>query len=127
MTSLLPTEIPPSVPAYAAEHAEHWQRLAQERRFRIEQLAALDAEVPATPRHADVQRVLHASATAALSEIDAALARMAAGRYGVCDVCEQRISAERLDVIPMASLCMACHYNQQNCYVASVTAGFTHV
>jgi DnaK suppressor protein len=43
-----------------------------------------------------------------LAAIDAALARLAAGTYGTCDVCKQPIPAERLTARPTAQTCVAC-------------------
>ena len=99
-----------------------WQRLQDERRFRVQQLADLEAETPLSPRHVSVTRLLCASARVALAEIDAALARMSEGRYGVCSGCGGAIGAERLAVLPMAPLCTGCHYNEQNCRLAAMTS-----
>ncbi|KRC52869.1 MULTISPECIES: TraR/DksA family transcriptional regulator [unclassified Nocardioides] len=43
-----------------------------------------------------------------LLELDAALARLAAGTYGACEACGLPISPERLDVRPAARTCIAC-------------------
>jgi RNA polymerase-binding transcription factor DksA len=43
-----------------------------------------------------------------LASIEAALARVAAGTYGVCAVCGRPIPAERLEVRPTATMCVAC-------------------
>ncbi len=43
-----------------------------------------------------------------LSEIEASLAHMAEGEYGVCDECGQRISRKRLDAVPWARYCVPC-------------------
>ncbi len=43
-----------------------------------------------------------------LREIDAAEARLAAGTYGVCEVCGRPIPEERLEARPTATLCVAC-------------------
>jgi len=43
-----------------------------------------------------------------LAEVDAALARLAAGVYGVCERCGGRIPPERLEARPIARLCMGC-------------------
>ncbi len=40
--------------------------------------------------------------------IDMALARMMDGSYGICMQCGERISAERLDVLPYTGVCRAC-------------------
>lgn len=41
-----------------------------------------------------------------LAEIDAALERLSAGSYGVCEACGEPISAERLAARPTASRCV---------------------
>ncbi len=46
----------------------------------------------------DVERVL--------VEVDAALARLEAGEYGLCRVCGREIGAERLEAVPYATLCI---------------------
>ncbi|MBO8162285.1 MAG: TraR/DksA C4-type zinc finger protein [Brevibacillus sp.] len=40
-----------------------------------------------------------------LREIDQALKRMEAGKYGICTVCGQPIAAERLEAVPQAATC----------------------
>ena len=41
-------------------------------------------------------------------EIDAALARVEAGTYGVCEACGKPIPEARLEVVPEATLCVGC-------------------
>ena len=48
------------------------------------------------------------SARRRLAEVDAALARRAEGRYGVCESCGRPIAAERLAVRPAARTCIDC-------------------
>ncbi len=43
-----------------------------------------------------------------LAEIDAALARLDAGTYGICERCGQPITEGRLDARPVARLCIGC-------------------
>ena len=43
-----------------------------------------------------------------LAAIQAALARIDAGTYGICDTCGETISAARLTAMPMAHRCVAC-------------------
>lgn len=109
------TMSPHDVAGLAAQHFERWRRLHDERRFRLEQLAVLEAEPPSGRRHESVNQALRMAAAAILREIDAALARMDEGRYGLCVSCSQPLPAGRLDVLPMVALCMPCHYNDQNC------------
>ena len=43
-----------------------------------------------------------------LAEIDAAVARVAAGTYGVCERCARTIPDERLRARPVARTCIGC-------------------
>ena len=43
-----------------------------------------------------------------VTAVDAALRRLAEGRYGVCDRCGQPIGAERLAARPAAATCVLC-------------------
>ena len=43
-----------------------------------------------------------------LAQVEAALARLDAGTYGVCSVCGQPIPPARLEVRPAATTCVAC-------------------
>jgi RNA polymerase-binding transcription factor DksA len=43
-----------------------------------------------------------------LDEIDAALARVADGSYGICEVCGQPIPSGRLEARPTSRTCVGC-------------------
>ncbi len=43
-----------------------------------------------------------------LAVIDQALARIAAGKYGICDSCGKPIAQERMEAMPHATLCIQC-------------------
>lgn len=43
-----------------------------------------------------------------LAQIEAALARMEAGRYGLCLSCEGRIALARLEADPTEAVCETC-------------------
>jgi DnaK suppressor protein len=125
-TRPIPTQ---SIPA---QHAELMTRLPElrdmleeQRRFRLDQLAQLSAQhvqsqaavagrqVDTLDNSADNARVevsaaVEAAGHQALDDIDAALARMDAGRYGYCARCDEAIPVERLLAIPQAPLCMRC-------------------
>ncbi len=47
-----------------------------------------------------------AANTEQLTAIDAAIARIDAGTYGVCEVCGRPIGRARLEAIPMARFCI---------------------
>jgi RNA polymerase-binding transcription factor DksA len=51
---------------------------------------------------------LLAAAERRLAAIDAALGRVAAGKYGRCERCGGEIGAERLEARPDATLCVTC-------------------
>jgi DnaK suppressor protein len=51
---------------------------------------------------------LSAQARVAIEEIDAALAKIDSGTYGVCEQCGERIPKERLRALPYARLCVKC-------------------
>ncbi len=44
-----------------------------------------------------------------LHAIDHALARLEAGTYATCESCGRPIPAERHDLVPWATTCVACH------------------
>jgi DnaK suppressor protein len=101
------------------------RQLEEQRRFRLDQLAQLSAirgqaQVEVAGRHLEdldasannarieVSAAVEAAARRALDDIEAALDRMRAGRYGQCDQCGQTIPVERLYAIPQAGRCMRC-------------------
>lgn len=47
-------------------------------------------------------------ASARMAEIDAALARVDAGTYGLCEACGNPVPEARLEAVPEATLCVAC-------------------
>ncbi|MDQ4070108.1 MAG: TraR/DksA C4-type zinc finger protein [Actinomycetota bacterium] len=47
-------------------------------------------------------------AEARVAAIDAALGRLRAGTYGICEACGNRIPEARLEVVPEATLCVGC-------------------
>ena len=53
-------------------------------------------------------RALMAKSRAGLDEVDAALARIEAGTYGICSSCGGEIAAERLEALPTTTVCVAC-------------------
>jgi RNA polymerase-binding transcription factor DksA len=89
--------------------------LEQHRQFRIEQLDELAADRLAGSAGAvdEVTSALFTAATAALADIDAALHRIEAGLFGVCQGCGDAIALDRLRALPMAGLCMFCQYAKE--------------
>lgn len=108
---------------YAAPAAEQdlsaHARLEQAWRDRLQQVADLSVRLydeEMTPRGVDetlaAERELLeeqvAVARHALVEIEAALQRLAEGRYGDCENCSQPIPEARLQVRPDARRCVPC-------------------
>lgn len=52
--------------------------------------------------------VVASDAQARVVEIDAALARVDGGTYGLCEACGKPIPLARLEVLPEATLCVSC-------------------
>ena len=105
-------------------------KLEQQRRFRREQLAQLDADggTDDRPAYADrrdpvdpeaesalreVDAVVAAGARRALADIELALVRMATGRYGLCRSCEAGIPLVVLEAIPKTTLCLKCVWRSE--------------
>ncbi|HJQ01690.1 MAG TPA: TraR/DksA C4-type zinc finger protein [Jatrophihabitans sp.] len=86
--------------------------LNEQRQFRMEQLRELDAASNAAhltdPSRNEVLAALRTAARRALAEVDAALGRMALDEYGICQGCGGDITLARLEIVPMAALCMSC-------------------
>ncbi|WP_077801544.1 TraR/DksA family transcriptional regulator [Streptomyces sp. JHA26] len=86
--------------------------LLEQRLFRQEQLR----QIMAVPSRADdgsagqteVRVRLAASARMVLADVEAALDRMAEGRYGSCRLCRRPIARERLMIVPQARYCARC-------------------
>lgn len=49
-------------------------------------------------------RSIHAS----LVNVDRAIAKLGEGTYGICDVCGEAISGDRLEALPTSSSCVKC-------------------
>ena len=51
---------------------------------------------------------LNGSEQQQLAEVEAALARLARGNYGVCESCDEPIEPARLEAVPWARRCFQC-------------------
>jgi DnaK suppressor protein len=51
-----------------------------------------------------------------LKEIDLAIQKAEQGTYGVCDDCGQPIPPERLELMPEATLCVACQTRRERAW-----------
>jgi RNA polymerase-binding transcription factor DksA len=121
-------------PRHLDQHAELIARLpelrgilAEHRRFRLDQLDQLTAQQIGAPTgqvdsldtsadnaRVEVSAAVEAAAHQALEDIESALARMDAGRYGGCVECDAAIPIERLFAIPQAPLCMRCQQRAEH-------------
>ena len=63
---------------------------------------------PAFAQESTIVRVLSAIESSELSRVNAALERIRAGTFGVCERCGSRVSATRLRAIPWAEHCLRC-------------------
>ncbi len=76
-----------------------------------EQMNARDAEeVERATEQWDATVVARLGETDArvLGDVVAALRRLDDGTYGTCQICEQKISEQRLDALPTAAMCIEC-------------------
>jgi RNA polymerase-binding transcription factor DksA len=95
---------------HRTEQLSAWRsRLLEERSFLLDQGVVLDAELKAFPTLTGENGMGVRAAVRAVAEVNFALARMDDGQYGSCVQCSQPIPTERLDTLPMASLCPPCH------------------
>jgi len=49
-----------------------------------------------------------------LQKVDHALGKIESKRFGLCEICEEPLSINRLRARPVASLCIACKEEQEN-------------
>jgi DnaK suppressor protein len=109
---------------------ERREEMVAERAQLVEQVQELDAEAdvnnwreggfdddPADAGSASFERETAQSlsnhARRLLTMIDDALRSMDAGTYGRCESCRDFIEAERLEVLPYATMCMACKRREE--------------
>jgi RNA polymerase-binding transcription factor DksA len=103
----------------AEELAQLHEQLLRELAAQVDQASEQEqvvAALLADPREAlgqlevvrDVADVVVVWSEAAANEIEAALARMGDGSYGICEQCAAPIRVERLVAIPHARYCVAC-------------------
>ncbi|WP_282082421.1 TraR/DksA family transcriptional regulator [Streptomyces tendae] len=90
--------------------------LREQRLFREDQLRQI-AAVPAradepvrrrSAAQTEVRVKLAASARMVLADVEAALDRIAEGRYGRCQLCRSAIDRDRLMIVPQARYCARC-------------------
>ena len=84
----------------SAREAARPVELDQTRVGRVSRMDAMQAQAMA--KESDRRRLI------ALQRIDSALQRIEDGEYGFCTLCDEPISAGRLEADPGASLCIDC-------------------
>ena len=101
--------------AERASYVEAAESLRQEAEMLAEDMEPGDIQFDEESGEGDTLNVererdlaLSAQASAAVDEIDRALAKMDAGTYGVCERCGNPIPKARLKALPYAALCVAC-------------------
>jgi DnaK suppressor protein len=67
-----------------------------------------------TATERELEFALDEHETTELASVDAALARIEAGTYGMCTACGTRIPLRRLNVAPQAARCMPCQENAEH-------------
>ena len=93
--------------ALTAKRAELQSRLAHRDPIAIERHAdALDQIAELQAREAAAGVIDHDARL--LKEVEAAIERHRAGLFGVCERCEERIGARRLEILPHARYCREC-------------------
>lgn len=92
------------------------ERLLRERKAVISRMqsmaeGALDLEIETDgvpPSSYNRDEALNVMLSSRLADIDGALERLAAGRYGICSSCSGTIPPRRLEALPFATLCVGC-------------------
>ncbi|GLW66437.1 molecular chaperone DnaK [Actinomadura rubrobrunea] len=87
------------------------ERLEHERRTRTAQLVIAEYEAGNRADEAAVARGDRLRRS--LEDIEAALARLDAGTYGICQDCGTKIPADRLEILPFARCCVPCQERHQ--------------
>ena len=62
----------------------------------------------------EISTQLAEQAARELNQIERALARMKAGTYGVCEVCQGRIPVARLNALPYSTTCIECQREMES-------------
>lgn len=83
-------------------------RLADQERFRTQQVAQLSTTRRTSMVHEQIRTTLLAGALEELAATQAARRRLLEGIYGRCESCAALISVERLEALPHVPLCFSC-------------------
>jgi DnaK suppressor protein len=79
---------------------------------RLNDNAASDMEASEESDHDRVTALIE-ELNSKIAEIDQALIRIADGSYGYCSGCGNLIDTDRLNILPMAILCLSCEHKKK--------------
>jgi len=103
----MPTRLDASIASHlSADQLEGFSRLLADE-YAAQQARAVELSDP-VDLEPDLAEVLLVRCQEAMDEINAALARIGAGSYGLCSACGRAIPFERLEIMPAADRCIAC-------------------
>ncbi len=85
---------------------EALQRLEHERTSRLTQLRAIEETRPDAEEQ--VMSTQKDTIRRVLAEVEAAVARVGNGSYGICRDCAKPIPVERLEILPYTPFCVPC-------------------
>jgi RNA polymerase-binding transcription factor len=92
----------------AAELRERLQRVRGDLKREREPLPRDSADAAIAVENDEVLAAIERSAARELELIDAALARIEQGVFGLCVTCSREIDAERIRAVPYALQCRTC-------------------
>jgi DnaK suppressor protein len=99
----------------AALQAERWKLMLALENTEVMEIPAvadsMDSSALEHERHVALDTL--SRKVALLAEVNAALERLRAGTYGLCEECEQPISPGRLGALPWARLCLRCQEEEE--------------
>jgi DnaK suppressor protein len=84
------------------------QRMRELRDSASEGTTRPPADLSDEPAHEDLAFAFVEMQAQTLKNITAALIRLNAGDYGICQECDEEISANRLRALPFATTCLTC-------------------
>jgi DnaK suppressor protein len=94
--------------ARRAELHQRLERVDADQRHLNDPLSADFAEAANQTSNDEVLGAIGETVRAEIGDIDAALLRMTAGRYGICSACGKPIESARLAAVPYSLRCAAC-------------------
>jgi len=84
------------------------RRIREDATHRVQPLSSDSAERAQEQENDEVLHGLEDATAALLRQYDRAIARLDAGRYGVCETCGDAIPEGRIDRMPQSTQCLDC-------------------